>query len=389
MSEFGIVASVSGIGLVVFAVADFGLGSYVSKARAHGNDADVATVLFVNSVSTFSFGVLFSAAMFVLFLVRSGPIALVGLAIAFALEKNIDTVLGIAVADGNRWTPGISIIIRRLLGLAVFWTAVTLGVEPVTAYCSAYLISCVIGQIHMRGYVRRAVSRESLLTRSPTRELLKTSWPFLANNLAGQARTLDTALIAAISGPHIGGLYAAASRLTTPLLLIPGAFTTVIMPHATRGTPKQAQKTGWQLLLISLAITTLLIPATVFSSDLMSFVYGSDFRSAGPAFGWTIVGMTFIALSSPLATLLQSQGHERMAGWTAGIFAALTLLGVAFGTLIDGATGGAAAVAIVFAIKCLVLCVGLWSPRFGNNRIPLSTPAEQPTAKRGVKRNVL
>ncbi|MGO4692079.1 oligosaccharide flippase family protein [Glaciibacter sp. 2TAF33] len=368
VADFGLVAAFSAAAVVTFAVADLGLASFVTKSRALGQNDRVRGALRLNRISTAASGIIFLLGSLLVYAAAGSSLVYVlPLTVAFALEKNIDVALGVAVADGDRWSPGVSILLRRGLGLVLLVVGCWIGLDGLFAYGLSYLLGCIAAQAHLRRWVLRKAA-PSWSSCSPThwRELVRASFPYMLNNLSGQTRILDTTLVAVVAGATVGGIYSAAARITSPLLLIPGALGTLLMPHSARLAPIAARRAAGKVALATLAVGLIaLIPTILFSSQIMSTLFGPDYGIAGTTLAWSMLGMTFIALSTPLGAILQSQGHEVAVGRLGLLFAPISLFGVGIGVMWGGAAIGAAFLAVIFLLKCAAFGVMISLPSFG------------------------
>jgi O-antigen/teichoic acid export membrane protein len=226
-------------------------------------------------------------------------------------------------------------------------------IAPISSYCFSYLVGSLVGQLHMFILLK---GRD--LARGPglgLRQVTQRSFPYLVSNLSAQSRMLDVAVVNAASSALTAGLYSAASKILNPFLLLPGVLTTVIMPHVSRLTPREARTVAMRLQLLAVAMVLILIPVALYSAELTDLVLGGSFSGAHQALAWGLLGLPFISLASPLGSVLQSQGHKGFVARNGVIFAVLTLSAAATGAWSNGSGGAAMAVTLTYMGKCLSL----------------------------------
>lgn len=353
VADFGIIAAWTGAFLVIAGVLDFGLAGFILVRRAQGENGDVRTALVLNRVGTLGAGLIAYAILLV-----AGPAelftGLMILAIAIALEKNTDTSLNVALADGNVILSATSILIRRIGSLAMFVALYTfVGVDALISYSASYLAFGLIAQIQIGLVIWR--SRISSVTGSRPAAVLSASRHFMMQFVAGQLRTLDAAIVGLVSGAAQAGLYGAATRFSAPILLVPGAIAGVLTPAAAAGGPRVAQRLAWRVLILAAASLVFVLLLSPFVPQLLDFVLGEQFSAASSPMVLALIGTVFIGFSTPVAGILQTQGKARFVGIVSVLGAGSLLGGVFAGSLLAGAAGaGWALVAsgtIVFLIQ--------------------------------------
>lgn len=355
-SAFGLVNAVIGVIGFVLVVTGLGLSLYVPLARGAGKQDHVAAGLRLNTWSNLLTALVLVPALVVWSGVNHLHAGVVLIGLSLALERNIDTVLGVPVADGNTHISAISVLLRRVVTLAVMVPAVLAGGDAVWAYTVGLLAGALVAQVHVRLVVRVEGDASAV----PPRTLLRLAWPFLASNVAGQARTLDSAVVTATAGPATAGIYASAAKLVQPLLLIPQTLAGVILPRATRLTPAAARRLCGRLAVVSALSMLLVVPVAFVSEDVVVLVMGPEYASAGPALTWSLAGLPFIVLAATLGAVLQAQGRQRLVAVNGLVFAVVGLAGVAVGAVLGGATGAAVGLAVGSALRAVVLGWSAW-----------------------------
>lgn len=357
--SFGVVNAVLGIVLVLSSLGDFGVSTYLAKVRALGDFDRVhgcirfsrATSIAVALASVV--GVVLYAGAF------QGSAALVLIVLAVAIEKNIDCLSSIFIADGSRWFASLSILLRRTTTLAAFAAAQLLEWEPVFAYCGAYLIGALVGQLHIIPRIARVLQNETAMNKVRLIDIARDSFPFFLSNFSAQSRFLDIPAVGLFGSAFQAGLYAAATKLASPFLLIPGVLAAVVMPHATRLNLVEACRLANKLYLATFALTAVTGILTVYSEDLTTFLLGQEFAPASLVVVFVLLGLPATALASPLGSILQSQHQEKFVGLNGSFFAILALGATILGAVIGGAALAAAMMAASYWMKTLFLVLRL------------------------------
>jgi O-antigen/teichoic acid export membrane protein len=363
VQEFGLIAIITGIGSVLFAVADWGLTSYIPRARAKGLNAEVLTGLTMSFWGNIAAGTLFAGVVAMVSDVNGHSAWLWLIPLALAIDQFTETGLTIPIADKEKLVFIISVITRRSLALGSFALLFAVGAEVVLAYSIGLLAAAATGVVHIAVHLNRRLMRES--GRTGAKSLYKTLAPYLVANLSSQARTLDTVVVGAVVSVLSAGLYSAAFRLINPLMLISGSIVAVVLPHAAVLPLPAARHLGRKLTALTLVSSLPLLAIIPFATPTIVFLFGHDFSPAAAAFAWAIVAIPFLSLAPPLGGVLQSQGYESFVARNGAIFAIVNLAMVLLGALVWGPAGAAAGVALSYALKSASLYLRLSLARTG------------------------
>ncbi|NYD34549.1 polysaccharide biosynthesis C-terminal domain-containing protein [Actinomycetospora corticicola] len=353
VGEFGELNTVLGVGVVIAGAGDFGVSTLLAKARARHENSLVMGCIVFNRASSLFIATAFAGTLVIIEGFSFAGFAFAFLAVALAIDKNVDCLLSIPIADGDRSTAPISIALRRTATLIAFLTFLALETPALWSYSLSYLLGSLFGQVHIQMFLRDKLSPicEKVKLIATTRS----AFPYFVSNFTGQIRLLDTPLVSSVAGVVQAGLYSGATKIVQPFSLIPGVVTTVIMPHSARLSPDRARVLSRKLVALAILFLALMAIPTIFSADIISLILGEQFQAASAALGWTLLGLAFVSLSSPLGSVLQSQGHERLVAKNGFFFAIANLVGVLLGSWASGAQGAAAAIALVFFIKSTTL----------------------------------
>lgn len=351
---FGLVGLLMGVGQFAATVLDLGMSTYIARARARSEHSEVASGLYLNVWGTSVLAIGATLLAWALAAPYGAPLSIVLLGVGVALEKNVETGMAVAIADGMRWTMPISVVLRRGSNVVLFLSLVAAGVDSISSFALSYVASGIAGQIHLRVFLSRY---GRLPSRAPWRGTLKSSLPFLINNVSAQARLLDSTVLAIAASPVQVGLYSAASRLSNPLLMIPATMTTLLLPHAARQSIREVRTLAIRMGLAMSSLYVPLIIASVLSPHVLAILLGERYVSAAPALAAAWLSLPGVALSSPLASLLQAGGRESEAARNALVFAGILILGMVVGATVAGAAGVAAGVGLAYVAKCIHLYI--------------------------------
>lgn len=357
---FGEVAVV--LSLLAFAagVADLGTPPFLAKSYAEQRWAEVRGSLRLNRLTTAALAVLAGLVVSVEAALLGTSVVLGLLAVSVALEKNSDTALSVPVAQGRSGVVAINLTVRRVLVLVVFVATLLATRDGLLAYVLASLAGAVGGQVHVSLQIRRSVPAEGATM--PLAQVARRSFPYAVGNITAQARSLDSTIIGAVAGTVQTGLYAAASRLTSPFALVPGALAATALPHSTRLDRPGAQRFVLRLLLLHAGMIACLLPVAMFAAPIMELLFGHDYLGAAPSLAVLAIGVPIIGLSSVLGSVAQGQHLERMVAVNGTLFAGVTLAALWVGALLGSSLGAALGLVVSYAVKCVALLAVLYRP---------------------------
>ncbi len=359
-ADFGALSAIIATTMVLAVVADFGAPPILARAVATESWDLGRAVLRLNRLTTAALATVLipSTAMVASHLGLSAVVGLVGL--AMALDKNAETQCSVPIAQGSTWLAASNVVLRRVPALITFvgLSALT-AIGPIVSYVCGVLVAQVAGQIQCAFWMRLPIGPQV-----PLRSAIRSCAPFFVSNVAGQARNLDVPIVAAAAGQAAGGIYSAASRLSGPLLLLPGVLATIVLPHSSNASWQRARRLGYQLTLLHVAFTIATVPFAVLADDLIEAAFGSDYDGAGTAFALLLLGIFPSGLASVLGGVLQGQRHERFVAANGVSFAALTILAMCTSAVLLQPEHVAAAILIMSMLKSASLLARLnWPAR--------------------------
>lgn len=335
-------------------VADAGVSTALLRWRALGLDTAVSAGLRLNVLTTI--GGLVVAAAIGLGL-TAGTMSwwvAVLLAAGWMVDKNVETVLSLAIADGRMGHAVVSILGRKVVQVAIFVVAVGLGGEPFASLAYGLVVASALGQVHVRSVVR-APGRA---TPAEVRRALLDSRAYLVSNVSAQARVLDATVVSLVAPGAGAGLYAAASRIFSPFVSVPSALSTVLVPHSATARAGEARRLFWRMnLVVVLAVGAVSAAGVVAAPWLAKALFGEVYSGAGVVIAVMLAGVPSFCASSPCGAVLQGVGRGALVAKIGVVSAVALLVAVAAGAALFGAAGAAAAVSLTYLLKHATLLV--------------------------------
>lgn len=354
-TEFGILSAVLGVTIVLQAVADLGLAKMILRERADGSLPQlVAGGLWLNSVSTRILGGIVGIGLLLLgLIVNSVYLLMIPLAISVAGEKNADTWLGIALADGDAKLNTINLVSRRAASLLLFIVISKLGLNPMLAYSVSVAAAAVGSVLFAKSVVGDALRGE----RTPLKTTLKVARPYWANTLSSQLRNLDVAIVGSVAAANTAGFYATAARLSGPLRMLPTSLGVVLLPRAAQvkgGSIKPIVK----ILAVTGPLFAFMYLALAFVVPwLVELALGGEYEPVVLPLQIVLFGLVFAAISSLVEPVLQGVGLQKSVAFVSVVTTFYILICMALLTAWNGEVGAAIALASGFVIESLGLLV--------------------------------
>lgn len=347
--QFGLFATAYGVAILVQSVADLGFSSYIVRQRAldplSGRIRGVLTV--AGRVNTLLAGVLGAASIVATSLDRS-YFWLVPLALWVALDRQAELWLSIPLADGETWQNATSLIFRRTIAMGLLLLATLDNTDPLTLYTTGLALGSGIAAV---ATFRRNVNVLAPTVRVSLRYAIRESKLYYSNSVANQLRNLDTLLVSLLLTPAAAGLYAAASRLTSPLRIIPTSFATVLMPAVTkraRGGPTPIRK---QLIVILSVTTAMYAILAVLLPALVPMLLGPSYDGARTIIAVVCIGLIFASLASQINSILQGTGALGVVSkisWASTLYCLVSMVPLG---LWQGVTGAGIALSSSFVVQ--------------------------------------
>jgi O-antigen/teichoic acid export membrane protein len=281
--DYGPAQTESRLAVIRTAVTIVLLGSGVVAALAA-----VAGVVLSQSVDTRVSAVAVGVALGVMPLTNGQLIARV----AFLLPRRRTAYLTASLLNAILGTAAAVVLVRLGLGPTGYFIGLGVGAAVALAFC-----------VSAGGIARR----DRWLDRREAGVMLRYGLPLVPAALATWAIfAIDRALIASLKGLGEAGLYALASKVTAPLLLLATAFATAWGPFIMREGPRRRLELRARALpAVAGAAGIAFVWLVLFAEPLVDALGGSDFDAAdravpGIALGW-FGWMLAIVLQTELA----------------------------------------------------------------------------------------
>ncbi|TDL46287.1 lipopolysaccharide biosynthesis protein [Microbacterium oleivorans] len=358
-AEFGLLAAMLGITTLLQTIFDMGVQTYTTRERAaRGDVGAIATALRFNGRTSLLLAAVAAAVIAgASWMIDPAFAFMLPLAVWVAAERTADVRLTIAFADGDVRGNAINLLSRRAFAIAIFLLLVALHVEALLSYAIAVAAAAVGSSLFARAYVRGRVTAPPDIT---YRELLRASWPYWLNSVATQARNLDSAITATFAGAVQAGYFSVASRLTSPLRILPTTLSSVLLPNAAKSSGSRRET----LLLLRLAglvwtlTTAIYLLIIVIAPWGVPLVLGADYTGSVLAVQIVVAGLPFAALISLLSSVLQGRGRKHFVATVATVSVVVCLVMVALGAALWGAEGAALALTLSFVGQAIAICAG-------------------------------
>ncbi len=349
-ADFGVLSSVLGVALIGQTVLDLGISTYIVRERAADAGSGLVTMaLELNS--RLSFVLCIGAAIALGGLgstIDDRFLLMLPLALWMSAERNAEVWLGVAFADQDWKVNFFNVLLRRILSLAIFLILHLFGTDPILSFCLATAVTASLSATWARRFVApRLPPRQAMSVRSLVRE----TWPYWLNAMATQARNLDVVFVGMAATAGQAGFYASASRLTSPLRILPTTLAKVLLPASARLAPGDRGALHRLALTMLGTMTVVYLTLLFVLPPLVPVALGDAYRSAIPALQLVLLGLPFAAGASLAGALLQGTGHKTFVARTTLATTALHLGMVLVGSLLFGATGAAGALSLSFVVQ--------------------------------------
>ncbi|WP_110883530.1 lipopolysaccharide biosynthesis protein [Mycolicibacterium wolinskyi] len=357
-AEFGFFAAAYGIALVTQTVADLGLTKYIVQLRVSDrSDGGIGAALRLGRNISIISTVVGTVALVAVGTQIPAVMALCLMPLWMSSEKQVEAWLGVSLADGKLWHNATSLVFRRLGALVVLLVAHAAGLDPVPSYLVGLTLFSLLAWWHVRIVTDDVRTDRTVRAKS----LLVGGRHYWFNSLAVQAMNFDVTVVAAMASAQSAGYYAAASRLTTPLRIVPTSFATLLFPAAAK-----AQLSGARPLLKAvgglIAITTVMyIGLAVALPILVPLVLGPSFDPAAPVIQVVCVGLIFAAITSQFNSLMQGWGYLRAVTIISTASTLLSLIAIAIAAAHWGALGAGFALAGGYVVQLAIQAVTIGS----------------------------
>lgn len=193
----------------------------------------------------------------------------------------------------------------------------------------------------------------------------------LARGLTAIASKLDVLMIVSLVGPSQAGIYALASRVSSIYSLFSGSFSTVVAPRVAAFTDKDELLQFMKLILLSTLglIGTVFIPL-IFAELFMTLLFADKGLLSAPVFRVLLIGQMFFVGSIPAVTLALYHLHKPYILTINSVLQLLTVVILNYFFIPKfGAIGAAYSLVIAYALSLALtsgMCWQYWREKHGN-----------------------
>lgn len=336
------------VGLVSLAasVADFGINSLTVRTLvADPSDLGAfATTLSVKVVVALALGLAWVAACVVALLLGSLPdvvIATTPLGVYLGAWV-VSSTLAVPFRSAERFGPvaaGLALERAVLLGVTVALMAV--AKVGAVGFGLAYMAD---GLAALAFFWVLSDHRHLILARPRLSTFLETwrgSVMFGLSSVASQIQKADVLVVAAASGALASGIYAVPARVTTPISMLVGSFTSAMFPMVASGTASSRRHAFVGSIGTFGAIAAGVAVLWVFAGDVVALLLGPAYLAAVPVLRIVLIATVIAAANQPMAVYLQATRRERYVATIVLLTALGGLVAVGAGAVAGGATGAA------------------------------------------------
>jgi FkbM family methyltransferase len=178
---------------------------------------------------------------------------------------------------------------------------------------------------------------------------------FGLTGVASQVLRADVAIVAALSGATAAGIYAAPSRITLALVLLPAAFSITLFSRAARQTRGSVAELRPVLVTLVLVMLPVLIAIYIGAPAVVSTVLGSEYAASATVLRILLLMVLMNTVNQPLVAALQARGEDAFVAATLWTSAGLGLVGVTVGAAASGPNGAAFGVVAMQAMLTAAL----------------------------------
>jgi O-antigen/teichoic acid export membrane protein len=354
VSDFGYLMAFVGVVALAQVLVDCGVSIFISRERAAAPESGrVTSALRFTLVSSSLLMVVLAVAL-VVSAVRVSSVywSMLPLALWAAGERNADSRLSVAFADGDVHVTVLNLLARRSGSIILFAAAVAADLPPVLAFSGATAVAALASATFANLYIRKRVTAPPSIT---FRELLRMSRPFWVSNIASQARNLDAVLVSAFAGATQAGLYSSGSRLVNPLQILPASLAAILLPASARDVGSRRVLRQLMAVTLALVLALTVVYAVIFAATpwLVREGLGSRYEGSIAVIRIILVGLPFAAATALFTSILIGRGRGRAVAAVSSVATTCCLVGICIATPFAGAAGAATVLSASFVVQVL------------------------------------
>ena len=362
--SFGLFALIYGVAIFVQVGTDFGLMTTIIYSRSSTpRHSIIGDALKIANKVTFVVSLLATALLLAMAHVDVAYLVLIPLGVWVGADRRAEVWLGIPLADGDTWHNAFSLVLRRSGALAVLLVFQLCGGNPVLGYSSGLAAFSVVA-----AWLAYRVSRDRVVSRGRHgfRAICKVSFPYWINSIGAQAKNLDVLIVASTSTAAATGAFGVASRLTTPLSLVPQAFSTVLMPAATRVGRGNVRELGRSLSVLTAATTAMYVAVGIAAPFVVPVILGPAYGDVASVVQVFCCGLVFNSIATQISALLQGWGCKREVAFVQTISTLVYLMAIAGLCPLFGVVGAAVSFVMSGLLQLVLLGLAYRKPGFLN-----------------------
>jgi O-antigen/teichoic acid export membrane protein len=169
----------------------------------------------------------------------------------------------------------------------------------------------------------------------------------------------DGVLVAMFSSVADSANFLLAQRFRNPLTIVFSAIAMRLRPIAARRNVesiKTALRSDAKLMLLSVLFT---VGIAFFLFEFSEKFLGQEFKDSGVILFFGVIASIPMGVLLLASSLLSSMGAEKIVAKVMSSYSLLILLGVTFGTFVNGSLGAVLAVLLIISMHALILSFGL------------------------------
>ena len=358
VADFGHLMAFVGVVTLAQVLVDCGVSIFISRERAATPDSGgVATALrFTVASSTLLMIVLACGLVTSALLVSSVYWSMLPLVVWAAGERNADTRLAVAFADGDVHVSVLNLVTRRTCTIILFAIGLVGDVPAVLGFSVAAAIAALGSSTFAHMFIRKRVTSPPSIS---FRELLRIARPYWVSNIASQARNLDAVLVSAFAGAAQSGLYAGGSRLVNPLQILPASLASILLPASARASDSRRVLRRLLVLTLVVVLGLTVVYAVIFAITpwLVREGLGARYDGSAPVIRIILLGLPFASATALFTSILIGRGRGRAVAVVSSLATAGCLAGICAAAPFAGAIGAATVLSVSFALQVLAMGV--------------------------------
>jgi len=244
----GLALSVLGISTLAASLSDLGLSTTALRAWARGDSDTALAAASTSNLLGLAVGGVGLAGALVLAVLDNRLWPVVPLIVWALAERQTETWLTIALGEGKARRVGWLVLARRLLAGSVMAVLVAVGVDP------AWAFSCALASAAVLFWCVTVRRPPGLVSLPSAIDEIRRSWPIGVSVVAGQARNLDTAIVAAALGSGAAAAFGLGVRTGASGMIAFSNVGALLLANHVRLGPRRLKRVAWIILGCSLVL---------------------------------------------------------------------------------------------------------------------------------------